>query len=458
MNKNKTCCIILAGGKGSRFIKGYSKPLFPLLGTPAIFYLLDSLSSFDLDTAIIVSSTSKSEFEKLDINLKLIEQDSSSYGTGAAVLSARDFIMNYQNVLIVQGDDPLLSVLDLKHLTLSIAEYDGAAIGFANEYNVDCERFAVTNNLITDIKGGTDSGPINLGRYIFKPDPLLAALDKTSSEDGEIKLTSAIRMLSRSSKIRYLETSEKEFINMNSSRDAIRSNEVLRKRIVDHWIDRGVYIERPESVFISKDSVIASGTIIEGETRILGNSKIGRGHIVSSTISNSHLADDCYIENSKICDSTIGECVKVIFSYVQDAIIKECSAIGPYARLRPGAVLEENVKIGNFVEVKNSILKKGTKAMHHAYLGDAAVGEDTNIGCGVISANFNGREKNKTSIGDRCFIGSNVVLVAPVKVGDDSFIAANSTITEDVKSGSLAIARSKQTTKNGRAREYLAKR
>lgn len=458
MKKKETCCIILAGGKGSRFIKGYSKPLFPLLGTPAIFYLLDSLFSLHLDTAIIVSAANKNRFEELNLNIPLIEQDTSIYGTGAAVLAAKSFISDYQHVLIVQGDDPLLSVDDLKALLATVDEYDGAVIGRKNSNNSDCERLVVSNNLITDIKSVSNEGEINLGRYFFKAGEILSALDRAGKEEGEIKLTRAIKDLAVNKKIRYLESSEEEFINMNTARDAIRSGEVLRKRIVDHWINKGVFIERPDQVVISKDSVISSGSIIEGETRILGKTHLGRVHIISSTIEDSDIGDECYIENSKISESTLGLFVKVIFSFVQNAIIKECSALGPYARLRAGTVLEENVKIGNFVEVKNSLLKKGVKAMHHAYLGDAEVGENTNIGCGVISANFNGREKNRTQIGDRSFVGSNSVLIAPLKIGDDCFIAANSTITDSVESGSLAIARCKQTTKIGRAGEYLAKR
>lgn len=206
------------------------------------------------------------------------------------------------------------------------------------------------------------------------------------------------------------------------------------------WMQKGVRIDDPNRVRIDLDCEIGEGTWIQGACEIEKGSKIG---------------EDCFIKDgSRIVDSTIGNRVEIKSSLIESSIMEDDSNIGPYAHLRPKAHIGKKVHIGNFVEVKNAILGEGTKAGHLAYIGDADVGENVNISCGVIFANYDGKKKHRTSVGNNAFIGSNVNLVAPVDVEDEGYIAAGSTITKTVKAGSLALERSEERCIEG----YVQKR
>ncbi len=190
-----------------------------------------------------------------------------------------------------------------------------------------------------------------------------------------------------------------------------------------------------ESVKIGKNVKIYPFNIIKGDTEILDGAIIYPFN---------------YIENAKI-----GKCSEISYSHLQDCKIDDYVSIGPFARLRPGAKVEDNCKVGNFVEIKKSVLKKGAKASHLAYIGDAEVGENTNVGCGVIFANYNGKEKNKTMVGKNCFIGSNSNLIAPLIVSDNTYICAGTTLTQNTDVGDFVIARERETIKPNMAKHYL---
>lgn len=194
-------------------------------------------------------------------------------------------------------------------------------------------------------------------------------------------------------------------------------------------------MENPETITIQKDVKIGIDTYIESNVKIIGDTEIG---------------ENCYIGmNSKIIDSKIGNDVKIESSFIEGAIMEDGSDIGPFSRLRKKSHLKKNVHIGNFVEVKNSTIGKNTKAGHLTYIGDADLGERINVSCGVIFANYDGQNKFRAIVGDDSFIGSNVNIVAPIKIENKSFLAAGSTITNDVKEGSLVIERSDEKTIEG---------
>ena len=198
-----------------------------------------------------------------------------------------------------------------------------------------------------------------------------------------------------------------------------------------------------KSVFIDKTVQIGNNVTIYENNRIEGNTVIG---------DNAVIMPNCYIKNCIIGNGTTFN-----YSQAEDAKVGDNVSVGPFARLRPNADVRDNAKIGNFVEIKNAVIGKGTKVSHLAYVGDASVGENCNIGCGAIFVNYNGRTKSRTTVGDNCFIGSNCNIIAPVTIESDSYICAGTTVTDDVKTDDFVIGRVRQEVKAGRAHQYLKK-
>lgn len=225
-----------------------------------------------------------------------------------------------------------------------------------------------------------------------------------------------------------------------SYEDLSSADSYLRKSINKEYMKQNIFIENPDTVTIEKGVKIGQGTRIESGVRILGKTVIG---------------ENCFIGfNSKIEDSIIHNNVEIFTSFVEKSEIDDYTNIGPYARLRPNAHLKKHVHIGNFVEVKNSVVGEGTKAGHLAYIGDAELGKDINVSCGVIFANYDGKFKHKAVVGDGAFLGSNVNLVAPVRIEKDGYIAAGSTVTKDVKEGVLMVERAERREIEG----YVARK
>lgn len=220
---------------------------------------------------------------------------------------------------------------------------------------------------------------------------------------------------------------------MSAQTDQLFANQAERMQKVRELVAAGVMIIDPERTYIETGVRVSSGTEILPGTHLRGNTVIG---------SRCAIGPDCYIE-----DSIIEDDCRVRYSVLEGARVRDETTIGPYAHLRPGADVGPKVRIGNFVEVKASRVRRGAKAGHLTYLGDADVGEDANIGAGTITCNYDGKDKHHTNIGKRAFIGSNTSLVAPVAIGDDTLVGAGSTITEDVPDGDLALARARQVNK-----------
>lgn len=228
---------------------------------------------------------------------------------------------------------------------------------------------------------------------------------------------------------------EEETLGVNSKEQLAQANKILRNRKNLELMDNGVIFIDPETAYIEENVEIGEDTVIYPNVTIEGNTKIGK---------------DCKIlGNTRIENSIISDNVKIEASVVENSLVEEGVTVGPFAHLRPKAHLKENVHVGNFVEIKNAILEKGVKTGHLTYIGDANIGENTNIGAGTITCNYDGKNKHKTDIGANSFIGSNSILVAPVKIGEKTFTAAGSVITEDVPNNTLAFGRARQTNKEG---------
>lgn len=227
-----------------------------------------------------------------------------------------------------------------------------------------------------------------------------------------------------------LKSNKKDYLQVTDLKSQQKALSILQKRINYKWLKKGVFIEAPEESYIDASVTIGKGTTIEAGCRLLGQTSIG---------------EHCHIGyQTKIVDSKIGNNVTIEISHISQAVIDAYVTIGPFARIRPNSHLKERVHIGNFVEVKNASLGKNTKAGHLAYIGDADLGEDINIGCGVVFVNYDGKFKYRSTIDDRAFIGSNANIVAPVHVKSEAWVAAGSTISKDVDPGNLAIERGKR--------------
>ena len=278
---------------------------------------------------------------------------------------------------------------------------------------------------------------MNAGVYCFDAQELLKALDKidNNNEKGEYYLTDVIAInVKEGKKVEaFLLEDNDEILGINSKVELEKANTIMRSRINNLHMENGVilvdknttYIE--ESVTIGQDTIIYPGVILQGNTIIGKNCEI--------------------IGNTRIVDCELQDNIRVESSVLEESIIEDNVTIGPFAHLRPKSHLKESVHIGNFVEVKKSTLEKGVKAGHLTYLGDATIGEKTNIGAGTLTCNYDGKNKFKTIIGNNSFIGSDTMLVAPINIGDDATNRAGSVITKDVPEKALAVSRSKQVIK-----------
>jgi len=280
---------------------------------------------------------------------------------------------------------------------------------------------------------------VNTGTYCIHAPILFRVLQRLGNDNaqGEYYLTDVVRMLARKGVADFPLSSPQEFLGINDRVDLAVAEAVMQDAIRTYWMREGVTLLDPSSVFldadirIGKDSVLDPGVILRGRTTIGDGCRIGMG----CTIEDSVLEDGVVVRPSSVI---LGSCIRA------------GASIGPFAHLRPGCDIGPDARIGNFVEVKNSRIGRGTKASHLSYLGDADVGEEVNIGAGTITCNYDGKKKHRTIIDDGTFVGSDTQFVAPVKVGKNALVGAGSTITKDVPAGALAVSRARQVNIPGR--------
>ena len=376
-------------------------------------------------------------------------------GTAHAVLSAKSKLSKEidKDLLVINGDLPLIQTKTLKpflryhqktnsSLTFMTAEPDNP-YGFGRVFRTEKGGF-----IVIEEKEATPEQKkvkeVNVGIYLFKMRDLFRALPKISNKNkkGEYYLTDIIEIMSAEGrKVEKFKTEFKEeVVGVNDRYELAQAVDVLRTRKIEALSSSGVTVYDPKTTWIDLDVKIGSDTVLYSSVVIEGNTKIGRG---------------CKIYPfAHIMDSEIGDRVKVFTSTViEKSRVEKDAQVGPFARLRPNSILKEGAKIGNFVEMKNAVFGRGSKAGHLSYLGDSVVGDKVNIGAGTICCNYDGEKKHKTVIEEGAFIGSGVELVAPVKVGKKAYVGAGSTITKDVSPGALAVERAKQFEKKRWARK-----
>jgi len=444
--------IILAAGEGTRMKSNKSKVLHKVCGKPILSYIVDASKNAAIKKNIVVVGHGGEEVEKCfkEEDVVFVKQpigENIPYGTGYAVMQAKNYIDNDSNVIILYGDTPLITENTINSLIEyhEKGKFDGTVLTAVLDDPTAYGRIVRDESgelvEIVEEKDATVEEKkikeINSGIYCFRGKLLKDALDKINNDNaqGEYYVTDVIEILKKEGyKVgAYVIDDSTEINGINTRVQLAFSEKMMRARINERHMLNGITIIDSDNTYIQdtvkigKDTVIYPGVILEGNT-IIGEDCI-IGH--NTKIVNSNIKDGVEIETSTILDSTVGE----------------ESKIGPYAYLRPNSNIGKRVKIGDFVEVKNSTIGDYSKASHLSYIGDATVGKNVNIGCGVVFVNYNGKVKQKTIVEDNGFVGSNSNLVAPVTVREGGYVAAGSTITDEVPANALSIARGRQVNK-----------
>ncbi|MDR3049110.1 MAG: bifunctional UDP-N-acetylglucosamine diphosphorylase/glucosamine-1-phosphate N-acetyltransferase GlmU [Elusimicrobiota bacterium] len=436
--------VILAAGSGTRMKSEIPKVLHKLSGKTLLKWVIDSVSKLKPDNIVIVLGHKAALVEKslANLNVKIVYQREQK-GSAHALLQAKSALTNYKgNILVISGDVPLIRSSTISSLLKSGIKNGNCATVLSTIVNEPFGYGRIVKNglnfeAIIEEKDASKEQKnikeINSGIYCFDSGiwEILSKI-KPNNVKKEYYVTDSIAILKSEGKSvgLYKTDDSSEVKGINNRKELAEAESILQDRKIQELFAQGVSFIDPKSVYISADAQIGQDTIIYPRAYIANNVKIGK---------NCTIEGDSYIADSKIADD-----VFISYSYVRGAVIEKGCHIGPFSHIRPESHLKEGVKVGNFSEIKKSVIKKGAKVNHLSYIGDANIGEAVNIGAGTITCNFDGFKKHKTEIGDNVFVGSNVNLVAPIKVGKNVLIAAGSTITHDIAPHQLAIARAKQ--------------
>lgn len=437
--------VILAAGKGTRMKSALPKVLHRVGGRPMLGHVLAVAAQAGAARSVtVIGFGADAVREEIGPASEFVVQ-AEQLGTGHAVMQAREALAGYDGtVMVLCGDTPLLTADLLSRLYAAHREA-GAKATVLTARMADPAgygRVIRDGGRVVRIVEQKDANPaelavdeINTGIYCFESRPLLAALDGLTCDNkqGEYYLTDVIGIfVAQGAKVWALTAGdERETLGINSRRQLAEAEKILRRRKLDELMDAGVTIMDPDSTFIDAGVSIAADTVIYPFTWLEGATSIGRGCAVGP--------------NTRLTDTELGDNVTIHFSYAHECAIGSGANVGPYVHLRPDTVLDEGVKVGNFVEIKNSKVGRGSKVPHLSYIGDTDMGGGVNIGSGTITVNYDGKKKYRTVIEDNAFIGCNTNLVAPVTVGRGAYIGAGSTITKDVPPDALGVARARQT-------------
>lgn len=439
--------LILAAGEGKRMKSEKSKVVHKVCTKEMINHVLDAAVFAGAQKAqIVVGHCAQQVQEATEGKADYVFQK-EQLGTGHAVMQAREFLKNSDNVMILTGDTPLITKETLSGAMKAHIENENdvtvltAIFDDPSGYGRIIRNDDGTLKRIVEHKDANENElcvkEINSGMYFFKADVLLNALDSITNNNaqGEYYLTDALEIIcSRGGRAgAYIVPDADEILGVNDRVQLAAAEKIMRKRINERFMRQGVTIIDPDNTFICNDAQIGIDTVIYPGSIIEGNTVIGK---------NVYVGPNCKLTNAKIGDNT-----DINISTIVDSSVGCDTHVGPYAYIRPGCVVGDGCKVGDFVELKKAVIGNGTKLSHLTYVGDAQVGEKVNFGCGTVVVNYDGKNKYKTVIGDNAFIGCNSNLVSPVTVNDGAYIAAGSTITDDVPPSSLAIARARQVIK-----------
>lgn len=434
--------IILAAGQGTRMKSELPKVMHRVCGLPMLEHVIRNTEIDNSEAVVVIGHKSDVIRDYFADSVEYAYQ-TEQLGTGHAVMMAIDHIADDDEVLIVCGDTPLIEKEVLQQM-YDLKKQENQAVIMTSYVNdpTGYGRIVKSEDRFIKIVEEKDSdeiqkriNEINAGTYIIDGKLLKQELGNLSTDNSqnEYYLTDVLENIAKNNNVATLAVDSESILGVNSRIQLAQAETVMRKRINEAHMKNGVTLINPDCTYIDKSVIIEKDCIIYPNCHIKGNTLIR---------SNTEIRENAVIENS-----VIGECVSIKSSTIIDSQIGNGTTVGPYAYLRPGSRIGNNCKIGDFVEFKNASFGDGSKASHLSYIGDADVGSNVNIGCGVVFVNYDGKNKFRTVVKDNSFVGSNSNLVAPVTIEENSFIAAGSTITEDVPKDSLAIARGRQVNK-----------
>lgn len=450
--------IILAGGQGTRMKSPLPKVLHPVAGQPMIARVIHTCRAAGLTEMRVVtghgSSLVKTVLEPLKVSTHLQEKQ---LGTADAVKSA-DLESLSSDVLIMNGDHPLITSQDIKNFISDFKEQK-LDLAVVTVELADAGAFGriVRNggNLVSIVEAkdaSTDTlkiKEVNTGIYVVRAEVLQKYIPriKNNNSKQEFYLTDLVDLAIQDGlKVQAILSNNTDVAHgVNSQVELSEATQKVYARKARQLMDAGVVMISPHTCSIEEGVIVGSGSVIYPNVFLRGQTAIGSFVVIEP---------NCFIS-----DSIIGDSVHIkAGSYLEQAILKAKSSAGPYARLRPDTIIEEEAHVGNFVEMKKVKFGKKSKVGHLTYLGDAEIGEEVNIGCGTITCNYTAsKEKHKTIIGDRVFVGSDTQFIAPVKIGSDVIIASGTTVTKDVPDGALTLSRTPQVNKEGYAEKLKAK-
>lgn len=438
--------VIMAAGKGTRMKSKLPKVMHSLAGKPLIKHVLDTVSIVGICRPLVIVGHGRECIEASIKQRANIVIQTEQLGTGHAVIQALPYMEGAQTVLVLSGDQPLLKPETLQALIdLHLAQGASATVLTANMvqpfgYGRVVKDGEALLKIVEEKDATSDERlikEINTGTYCFNGLALKEALKKITPQNaqGEYYLTEVFDVLLKNGEkmLTYCTSDSNEALGINSRSQLAEAETILRMRILEHWMLEGVTLVDPASTFIDAEVEIAQDVTIMPFTRLVGKTRIDEDSVIGP--------------QTTLQNCTVGRGSEVIYTVAKEVEIGERCLIGPFTYLRPGTKLEADVKVGDFVEIKNSWIETGSKVPHLSYIGDAHIGKSSNIGAGTITCNYDGVNKHHTKIGDYAFIGSNTNLVAPVEIGDHAVTGAGSTITKNVPAEALAVERCSQVIK-----------
>ncbi|HWZ99761.1 MAG TPA: bifunctional UDP-N-acetylglucosamine diphosphorylase/glucosamine-1-phosphate N-acetyltransferase GlmU [Candidatus Dormibacteraeota bacterium] len=443
--------VILGAGKGTRLKSSFAKVLHPAGGRSLIENVVRACLPLAAKKIVAVVGHQAEDVTAAvePFGVESVLQQPQN-GTGHAMLVAKRAIGKAKVVVVLPGDAPLVRTETLKSLIathrsgsaaatiLSAVVSDPSGYGRLLRKSENSVAAIVEDSQLTSDQ--REINEINSSIYCFSVDKLWPALThvKPENKHREIYLTDAIAVLASKGEtvLAQVAPDPREVLGCNTRADLADVDRIFRERKREELMSAGVTIQLPETVLVGPDVLAGEDTVLEPCVQLLGKTKIGAR---------------CTIRTGSILnDAVLGDSVTVEpHTLITESHLDDGAMIGPFARLRPGTHLKKGAKVGNFVEMKKSVIGEGSKVPHLSYIGDTKLGSHSNIGAGTITCNYDGVHKHPTTIGNRVFVGSDSVLVAPVKIGDGAYIAAGSAITENVPPNALGIARSRQSTKPG---------
>ncbi|HMI82124.1 MAG TPA: bifunctional UDP-N-acetylglucosamine diphosphorylase/glucosamine-1-phosphate N-acetyltransferase GlmU [Solirubrobacterales bacterium] len=450
--------LVMAAGEGTRMRSSTPKMLHPVCGRPMVAWPIVAAREAGAGRVAAIVSPGRDLSAGLPESVETVEQPQPD-GTGGAIRAALPLIEESETVLVLSGDVPLISAATIAGLLRAHEDSDAAATMLTIELDDPGSYGRVVRTAsgeverVVEAKAAGDADPeqlaireVNAGTYAFDAAPLAEALHSLANDNaqGEYYLPDVFPALREAGRSVAAHLADDLAVTMgvNNRVDLAAVEAEARRRLLEAHMLAGVTFVDPASTWIDAGVEIAADARIEPGTSLRGATAIGEGAVVGPL--------------STLVDSSVGAGSQVLHSYLVECEVRAGCSVGPFAYLRPGALLEDSAKAGTFVEIKNSRVGEGTKVPHLAYVGDAEIGAGSNLGAGTITANYDGFRKNRTVIGRNVRIGVDTMLIAPVEVGDAAYTGAGAVIKDDVPEGALAVSENAQRNIDGYAARKAA--